>query len=56
MTIDPEHIRAHIEAVLAELPEISDTKAELNDLDEIASRLSAAHDVLVQALEKAEKG
>jgi ElaB/YqjD/DUF883 family membrane-anchored ribosome-binding protein len=58
MTIDPDQIRAQINALLAELPELAEDDAELAeaDLDEIARRLSEAHDVLVRALESAEKG
>jgi hypothetical protein len=54
MTIEPDQIRAQIEAVLTELPDVAE--AEDGDIDEIARRLSAAHDVLVRALESAEKG
>jgi hypothetical protein len=58
MTTDHDEIRARIDAVLAELPDPADpenvpTEA---DLEEIARRLSEAHDMLVQALESAEKG
>ena len=58
MTTDPHEIRARIDAVLAELPDLADAEnlpAEA-DLEEIARRLSDAHDMLVQALESAEKG
>jgi hypothetical protein len=58
MTIDPEQIRAQIDALLAELPDPADAEnapAEA-DLEEMARRLSQAHDMLVQALESAEKG
>ncbi|MDI3315636.1 MAG: hypothetical protein QJR12_15615 [Mycobacterium sp.] len=54
MSVQPDQIRAQIGAVLAELPDLGD--AESADLDEIVRRLSAAHDVLVQALESVEKG
>jgi hypothetical protein len=58
MDIDPDQIRAEIEALLAQLPE--DVNAEhglsLAQLEEIAHRLSEAHDVLLRALESAEKG
>jgi hypothetical protein len=59
MTTEPEQIRAQVEAVLAELPELDDSgPADLADteIDAITSRLSAAHDMLVRALESAEKG
>jgi hypothetical protein len=54
MTIEPDQIRAQIDTVLTELPDVAE--AEDGDIDEIARRLSAAHDVLVRALESAEKG
>jgi hypothetical protein len=58
MTTEPDEIRARIDAVLAELPDPADAEngpAEA-DIEEIARRLSEAHDMLVQALESAEKG
>jgi hypothetical protein len=58
MSTDPDQIRARIEAVLAELPDPADAEnvpAEA-DLEEIARRLSEAHDMLVRALESAERG
>jgi RecJ-like exonuclease len=58
MNTDPEEIRARIDAVLAELPDPGDVEnmpAEA-DLEELARQLSEAHDMLVQALESAEKG
>ncbi|HYB80864.1 MAG TPA: hypothetical protein VED43_04260 [Mycobacterium sp.] len=58
MTKDPDQIRAEIDALLAQLPDTADTENEpsLAELEEIARRLSEAHDVLLQALESAEKG
>jgi hypothetical protein len=61
MTIDPEQIRAEIDALLARLPdpgspESPGTDPSLTELQEIARRLSEAHDVLLAALESAEKG
>lgn len=61
MTIDPEQIRAEIDALLARLPEPGtpqspDNRPSLGELEEIARRLSEAHDVLLAALESAEKG
>lgn len=56
MTAD--EIRARIDALLAELPDLADVEnvpAEA-DLEELARRLSEAHDMLVAALESAEKG
>jgi hypothetical protein len=62
MTTDPDQIRAEINALLAQLPDPADMTAEsadrpsLADLEEMARRLSEAHDVLLRALESAEKG
>lgn len=61
MNIDPDQIRAEIDDLLARLPEPADLdnpeKApSLAELEDIARRLSEAHDVLLQALESAEKG
>jgi hypothetical protein len=58
MTIDPDQIRAEVEALLAELPDVADAEngPSLAELEETARRLSEAHDVLLAALESAEKG
>jgi hypothetical protein len=64
MTIDPDQIRADIDALLAQLPKPGDPEnpgypedgPSLAELEEIARRLSEAHDILLQALESAEKG
>jgi hypothetical protein len=58
MNIDPDQIRADIDALLAQLPDTADAEngPSLAELEEIARRLSEAHDVLLQALESAEKG
>ncbi|BBX44686.1 hypothetical protein GCM10009641_27230 [Mycobacterium cookii] len=58
ITNDPDQIRAQIDAVLAELPDPANPENMPSeaDLEEIARRLSEAHDMLVQALESAEKG
>ncbi|GAB7143157.1 hypothetical protein [Mycobacterium riyadhense] len=62
MTIDPDQIRAEIEALLAQLPDPGGNPADsangpsLAELEDIARRLSEAHDVLLAALESAEKG
>jgi hypothetical protein len=61
MNIDPDQIRADIDALLAQLPQAGgpenpDDGPSLAELEEIARRLSEAHDVLLQALESAEKG
>lgn len=61
MTTEPGQIRARIDAMLAELPDLGEADdggagdAD-TDFDEMAQRLSAAHDVLVRALESTEKG
>ncbi len=64
MTIAPDQIRAEIDALLAQLPAPGDPENpekeppefRLAELEEIARRLSEAHDVLLAALESAEKG
>ena len=61
MTIDPDQIRAEIDALVAQLPAPASSKnpedgPSLVELEEIARRLSEAHDVLLAALESAEKG
>ncbi len=58
MNIDPDQIRAEIDALIAQLPADGDAEQALSlaELEEIARRLSEAHDVLLQALESAEKG
>ncbi|OBF10029.1 hypothetical protein [Mycobacterium sp. 852002-10029_SCH5224772] len=61
MSIDPDQIRAEIDALLARLPQPDDQEdpdkvPSLDELEEIARRLSEAHDVLLAALESAEKG
>lgn len=58
MTIDPEQIRAGIDALVARLPDPADADNGLSlaELEDIARRLSDAHDLLLQALKSAEKG
>ena len=64
MNFDPDQIRAEIAALLAQLPDPGDKlnlengprELKLAELEEIARRLSGAHDVLMQALESAERG
>ncbi len=53
MSTDADQIRAQFDALLAEVPDVSHGEA---DLDDVATRLEQAHDVLVQALESVEKG
>jgi hypothetical protein len=58
MNIDPHQLRAEIDALVAQLPDVGETEHDLSlaELEEIARRLSEAHDVLLRALESAEKG
>lgn len=55
MNTDPEHIRAQVDAVLAELPDVEAEDTDV-DIDAVGRRLEEAHQVLVQALESVEKG
>jgi RecJ-like exonuclease len=57
ISTDPEEIRARIDTILAELPDPADPDKLPSeaDLEELARQLSEAHDMLVQALESAEK-
>lgn len=57
MSTDADQVRRQIDALLAEVPEVThDGAGRELDLDEVAHRLEEAHDVLVQALESVEKG
>ena len=61
MNIDPAQIRADIDNLVAQLPDLADPESVKNgpslaELEDIARRLSEAHDVLLAALESAEKG
>ena len=55
MNTDPEHIRAQVDAVLAELPDVAAEDTDVA-IDAVGRRLEEAHQVLVQALESVEKG
>ena len=55
MTTDPEQIRAQVDALIAELPELEAEGADV-DIDAVGRRLEEAHQVLVRALESVEKG
>jgi hypothetical protein len=57
ITTDPDEIRARIDTILAELPDPANPERMPSeaDLEELARQLSDAHDMLVQALESAEK-
>lgn len=57
MSIEPDQIRARVEALLAGLPGDGDGQADPQaEIDELARGLAAAHDFLVQALESVERG
>lgn len=58
MSTDADQVRARMDALLAELPDIAHDEAGHHglDIDDVARRLEEAHDVLVQALESVEKG
>jgi hypothetical protein len=61
MDIDPDRIRAEVNTLLARLPDPGDRETaedgpSLAELENVARLLSEAHDVLVAALESAEKG
>ncbi|MBU8812706.1 hypothetical protein [Mycolicibacterium goodii] len=58
MTTDPDHLKAQVAEVLADLPDLSADGSELvdTDIDLLAAKLEQAHDVLVQALETVDKG
>lgn len=55
MSTEPDQIRAQVAEILADLPAV-DFSAGEDDIDDIAERLEAAHEVLVQALQSVEKG
>lgn len=59
MNTDPQQIRAQVDAVLAELPQIDPEAGDLieaADIDAAGRRLEEAHQILVDALESVEKG
>ena len=53
MSNDADQVRAQMNFLLGELPDVAHDDL---DLDDVARRLEEAHDVLVQALESVEKG
>lgn len=57
MTTDPAQIRAEVDAVLSELPDLDPETADLSgsDIDAVGHRLEEAHQLLVRALESVEK-
>ena len=62
MNADPQQIRAEVDAILADLPNIdryTDDFADGGtdvDIDAVGRRLEQAHQILVDALESVEKG
>jgi hypothetical protein len=58
MSTEPDRIRAEIDALLAQLPDLTPEAADLADadIDTVAARLEQAHELLVRALESVEKG
>lgn len=59
MNTDPQQIRAQVDAVLADLPQIdpeAGDHVEAADIDLVGRRLEDAHQILVDALESVEKG
>jgi hypothetical protein len=56
MNTDPEQIRADIDAVLAQLPNVDPDDATGVDIDAVGRQLEEAHQILVNALESVEKG
>ena len=64
MTIEPDQIRAQVAELLADVPLVLDAPGdpdapvadEAFDMELVAQRLEAAHEVLVQALASVENG
>ncbi|BBY97572.1 hypothetical protein [Mycolicibacterium fallax] len=56
MSTDPDQIRGQVAELLAELPDVDTAQSSDADIDELAGRLEAAHELLVAALESVEKG
>ena len=52
MTSDPEHIRAEVARLLADVP---DPEAPGADVEAITAKLEETHDLLVHALEAVER-
>lgn len=53
MNTDPQQIRADVDALLADLPDVDSGDV---DIEMVGRRLEEAHQVLVRALESVEKG
>ena len=53
MSTEPEQIRAELDELLAQIPDVAD--AAQVDLDAVAARLEEAHELLVRALEAVEQ-
>ena len=60
MNTDPQQIRAEVDGLLADLPNIGphdgDEEAAGEAIDAVGRRLEQAHQILVNALESVEKG
>ncbi len=56
MTEEPDQLRAAVDSLLAELPDVDAADSADADIDELARRLEQAHELLVAALESVEKG
>ncbi|MEI6253661.1 MAG: hypothetical protein WCP30_12710 [Mycobacteriaceae bacterium] len=59
MNTDPQQIRARVDAVLADLPDVdpeASENADVTDIDDAGRRLEEAHQILVDSLESVEKG
>lgn len=56
MNTDPQQIRARVDAVLGDLPDVDPEASDIADVDAVGRRLEEAHQILVDALESVEKG
>lgn len=56
MTNDPDRLRATVDSLLSDLPDLDAVHSADDDIDEQARRLEQAHELLVAALESVEKG
>jgi hypothetical protein len=59
MTTDPDQLRAQVAAMLADLPDMADAYGAdtgIEEIEAVAARLEAAHELLVDALESVDRG
>lgn len=56
MTEEPDQLRAAVDSLLNDLPDLDAADAADADIDELAGCLERAHELLVAALESVEKG